>query len=419
MSFSEGLDKCLRTSIPAIFLALTLFGLSSTSLMTPLSSLADFWPRPSPPTETITDYTINDLLLGSHDPFFAFLVPLFGLISIGVCVMLNYAALLLTHTFAFIYSTALKICGKGNEAFRVSSLRRRLGVTSVLIFLVWTVVPYQFLFIVLCIAQLATCVRAASLAGEEVSYSNCHSPISAGLNQPLQNDDNNQSSHTTIDFHNYAHSTLILMLWVLPINLPTLVVWIHNLTVHWLTPFSSHHNVLSILPFVLLVETLSTGKMIPRLQLLEGGMRGGMGERTMFMMAAHHITSVMLFAMAFYAAVYGVTYAYLLHFIVNGVAAWLMVVYYASGRESGIRGVTDLLENEGEVPREEKDGIEVAGEEEEEEERSSNEEVMDGSEGGGSGKKRGGIKTRQATRETNIGERETSNGGGVPRKKKP
>ena len=54
------------------------------------------------------------------------------------------------------------------------------------------------------------------------------------------------------------------MLWLLPINGPVLVVWVHNLAVHWLTPFSSHHNVLSIMPFILLVETLTSGKMVPR-----------------------------------------------------------------------------------------------------------------------------------------------------------
>ena len=55
------------------------------------------------------------------------------------------------------------------------------------------------------------------------------------------------------------------MLWLLPINIPVLVVWIHNLAVHWLTPFSSHHNIASISPYVLLVETMSTGHMVPRL----------------------------------------------------------------------------------------------------------------------------------------------------------
>ena len=58
----------------------------------------------------------------------------------------------------------------------------------------------------------------------------------------------------------------MLMLWVLPINLPVLIVWIHNLSVHWLTPFSSHHNVFSVMPIILLVETLVGGQMIPRVR---------------------------------------------------------------------------------------------------------------------------------------------------------
>lgn len=49
--------------------------------------------------------------------------------------------------------------------------------------------------------------------------------------------------------------------------------------------------------------------------------------------------------MAAYAAIYGVTYAYVLHHIVNVIFAWLMVVYYANGRESGFKGVARLLEN--------------------------------------------------------------------------
>jgi glycosylphosphatidylinositol deacylase len=163
------------------------------------------------------------------------------------------------------------------------------------------------------------------------------------------------------------------MLWILPINLPTLVVWIHNLTVHWLTPFSSHHNVLSILPFVLLVETLSTGKMLPRLRPTSASAPPSVhGSQSPIKSAvtttitstpssqpsylptalpptrlAHHCTSILFFSLAAYAGLYGVTYAYLLHFIVNGCAAWLMLIYYACGRERGLKGVTDLLENSG------------------------------------------------------------------------
>lgn len=56
----------------------------------------------------------------------------------------------------------------------------------------------------------------------------------------------------------------MLMLWILPINALVLLVWVHNLMVHWVMPFSSYHNVLSIMPFILLVETLTGGSMIPR-----------------------------------------------------------------------------------------------------------------------------------------------------------
>lgn len=74
-----------------------------------------------------------------------------------------------------------------------------------------------------------------------------------------------QNSEANANFYNYVHSILVLMMWILPINVPVLVVWIRNLAVHWLTPFSSHHNISSIMPFILLIETMSTGRMIPRI----------------------------------------------------------------------------------------------------------------------------------------------------------
>lgn len=75
---------------------------------------------------------------------------------------------------------------------------------------------------------------------------------------------NKQRSTAHYNFANYAHSIFILMLWVLPINILVLLVWAHNLVVHWFMPFSSHHNVLSIMPFIILVETMTTGSMVPR-----------------------------------------------------------------------------------------------------------------------------------------------------------
>lgn len=97
------MDLCLRTSLPILLLALTFLAISFS-----IASSAP--PRPylfhwrSNATNTAIDFTKNDLLLGSQDPIFWFLVPLSGLISAGVCVLLNMAALGLTYLLTVLYS---------------------------------------------------------------------------------------------------------------------------------------------------------------------------------------------------------------------------------------------------------------------------------------------------------------------------
>jgi len=73
------------------------------------------------------------------------------------------------------------------------------------------------------------------------------------------------------------------------------------------------------MPYILLVETMSTGHMIPRLP----------GK-------ARLVTNVLLFGLALVAAVYGVTYAYLLHQLVNGLAAWLVIVHFCADGWMGL-----------------------------------------------------------------------------------
>lgn len=247
------------------------------------------------------DFTQNELLLGSQDNFFWFLVPLGGLISIGACVVLNYVLLGLLHLFSFATSMYPSRSGyvkkddseKGfASVFIVSSPRRRLVHTAILILLVATVIPYPFAYVVAFFVQMATCTRALRYAKET-------------------------RSGAAFNFFNYTHSILVLMLWVLPINLPVLVVWLHNLSVHWLTPFSSHHNVLSIVPFILLVETLVTGTMVPPMRKFKW------------------TTNVLFFLLAVYSAVFGMTYAYRLHYIANIIALWLVILHFVAHRIRG------------------------------------------------------------------------------------
>jgi hypothetical protein len=291
MSFAQGLNECLHSSLPLALAALTFLSVTLASAQHQFKMQPSPHGRPGNVT-TFLDNTNNELLLGSEDPFFWFLVPLFGVMCIATCVAINFVALLLTYILAFAYTLVKSSQLQNAEGkrtpgtFAVTPIRQRVITTLILLSLVSTVIPYHFAYAVLCVVQVATCVRGFRLAKE--------SKLDMNYN-----------------FYNYAHSILILMLWILPINIPVLVVWVRNLAVHWLTPFSSHHNILSITPFILLVETLSTGRMVPRV-------RPGFSL----------FTNVLLFAIGSYAAVYGVTYAYVLHHLANILCAWLVVVHF-------------------------------------------------------------------------------------------
>ncbi|CAM1511108.1 Fc.00g086210.m01.CDS01 [Cosmosporella sp. VM-42] len=285
ISFSEGLDKCLRQSIPLLLLSLTILSMSMGG-----ASVIGF-------RNFTLDFQPHDVLVGTGDPFFWFLVPLIGVVCIGVCTVLHYVTVALTQAFGLLYgllstrpfSSSSEEQGRAKSpAFVPSTPRRRMITTAILLFLVSTFIPYQFAYLVACLVQLFTVVRALRI-------------------------NSTASSSASSNYYHYAHSILLLMLWVLPINLPILAVWIRNLAVHWFTPFSSHHNVLSIMPFILLVENLTTGKMVPRITS-----------------SLRHFTSLLLFGTALYAAVYGVSRAYMLHYLVNIVAAWLVVVHSTS-----------------------------------------------------------------------------------------
>ena len=125
------------------------------------------------------------------------------------------------------------------------------------------------------------------------------------------------------------------MLWILPINIPVLVVWIHNLSVHWLTPFTSHHNVMSIMSIILLVEIIACGKMVPRTTS-----------------SLRHVTAVLLFGIAILAAMRGVTWAYQLHQLANVFCTWLVIVYVSGSKlaTNGLPGVMRGRERHAVVP---------------------------------------------------------------------
>ncbi|KAK3112947.1 GPI inositol deacylase [Teratosphaeriaceae sp. CCFEE 6253] len=291
ISFSHSMDQCIRTSLPAIVTALTFLAVAlSKATQGP-------WARKwlGRAETDLIDFTVNDFMLGTSDPFFWFLVPLFGVISVGICIAGNYVVLIVTHLFALAHGLVRAWTNRANDSkqntnsFATATSSQRMITTGVLLLMVITVVPYQFAYVVLCVVQIATSTKALRAALDD-------------------------RSDPSWNFYNYAHSMLVLMLWILPINMPVLVVWIHNLAVHWLTPFSTHHNLLSVLPYILLVEMLSTGSMVPRVTS-----------------RVRYITNIATFGFALYAAVYGVTYAYRLHHMANALCAWLFTIHLSNG----------------------------------------------------------------------------------------
>ncbi|KAI5779242.1 PGAP1-like protein-domain-containing protein [Geopyxis carbonaria] len=324
ISFSEGMDLFISQSLPYVLVCLSLLTASlsfakhesHSNIPSPLGDRKSV----DVASSTSMQFAKNDLLVGLQDPFFWFLAPFFALVAVGVCVALNYTAMILLHSCTIIYSIFSRWPNwvsnekrrTGTVPFSTSSPRRRIITTLTLLFFVATLIPYQFAYMVACIVQGATCVRALKYARENV-YGERH--------------------NTAWDFYNYTHSILVAMLWILPINLPVLVVWHHNLAVHWLTPFSSHHNLLSIMPFILLVETLTTGNMIPRVTN-----------------RIKHVTGFLLLGLAAYSAMYGVSYAYRLHHLVNILAAWFVVIHFSTTRPT-VAGLLEIFMEDPEESR--------------------------------------------------------------------
>ncbi|GAA6036547.1 hypothetical protein NBRC10512_000633, partial [Rhodotorula toruloides] len=99
-----------------------------------------------------------------------------------------------------------------------------------------------------------------------------------------------------------------------------LVVWVRNLAVGWLAPFSSDHNVLMVVGFLANVEALHSGKMLQR-------SAGGRYSPT--------VTLLAFVIPATYSLLYGIRAAHRLYSLANLCFLWL-----ALGTSDGFVGST-------------------------------------------------------------------------------
>lgn len=160
----------------------------------------------------------------------------------------------------------------------------RLFACVALICAVFFYIPYQLASAISLLIQITTCLRVFSKSNElsPVDYMN---------------------------LRNYNFSIFLLLLFVVFINSPVIIVFLHNVAIRWETPFRSHHNFLAIAPIIFLVNS-NSGLKIPRFE----ARRKYEGATTVFLLAY----------LGAFSLLYGARNLYWIHHLVNIICAWLL-----------------------------------------------------------------------------------------------
>lgn len=245
------------------------------------------------------NFSLNSFFLGLEEIPLFFAGPLFYIMAIGINFLL-YHIVVVIASFGitighWIQSMVRHNCANVN--FKVlptnsrGTMKRKVAMTVVVLILVLFYLPYQFTYMISFLIQAINCIKI------------------------LWN-------KAPVSLWNFNISMLIIMLWVLPINVPVLIVFVHNMALRWTTPFSSHHNFLAVAPILVLVELLSFytdtspfGKYSPAEPRPQQGL------------SIYKITVVLLGYTIAYSLIYGVRHTYWLHYLFNSWCSWLLLLF--------------------------------------------------------------------------------------------
>ncbi|CAG8664211.1 24755_t:CDS:10, partial [Dentiscutata erythropus] len=316
LSFGHGLTLFIRQTFLKFLVIISLLSIyQSITKASKTYSLVDLFPMDyasgdmQKAIKAKSSFNVNDTLLGNQDPFFWFLPPMFFVMSVGITtfcwILLSSIVRIVTFVVVFINRRAkcvTRLVIRPSET-KASVLLRRAVTTIILFILVASFVPYQFAYIVAFFVHFVSCVRSLVVARYGHKSSN---------------------AQESWDRYHYLQSMLILLFMLLPFNLPVLMVWIRNMSVHWFAPFSWDHSIMAIAPVIFYVEIITSGSMLPR--------STGSNSRA--------ITGFILFLITVYALLYGVRYTYLLYFSSLGFLSWLILLHI---RESLWIGKTTIV----------------------------------------------------------------------------
>ncbi|KAH3668028.1 hypothetical protein OGAPHI_001782 [Ogataea philodendri] len=244
-----------------------------------------------------SDVYVNLYFLGLEEKALWFFGPVALVISLAlVCAFYNILSVLLW----IITSTLRKL--HVSNMFKSSKVgvynRRRATGTAIILALVPLYIPYQFPYVVSCLVQSTVVIRAY---------------LSSSV----------QRNNSVENFRNFNFSLLMLMLWILPVNVPVLIVWIHNFSLRWATPFSSHHNFLAIISIVFLVQNNVAGNIVPR----------PTSPVTIF------VTKFLIAYFSLCSLIYGTRHLFWLHYLLNFLCAWLLLLLMEANLSGHVKNI--------------------------------------------------------------------------------
>ncbi|KAH3675005.1 hypothetical protein WICMUC_002837 [Wickerhamomyces mucosus] len=253
----------------------------------------------------LNDYHLNIYFLGLEETYLFILGPLFFILSLSFVNLINILILTILESFIiplkknlletinFPHSKLVdSIYNKLNEFNNNFYVTRRFTGSIILSIFVMFYIPYQFAYIVCCLAQIIVTIKSY-ISIDKISKREKQ-------NSRFEN------------LKNYNFSLLMLMIWLIPVNIPVLIVFFHNVAVRWETPFSSHHNILAILPIILLI-----GRNVQGIFPLNH-------QNT----SQRRITSIILIYFAIFALIYGIRHLYWLHYLLNFLCAWIFILSF-------------------------------------------------------------------------------------------
>lgn len=232
-------------------------------------------------------FKLNNFYLGLEETYLSLVGPFFFVIGLGLVTATYYLALgimmFLSNIFALKHRNwSAQKKPESGQVLKESTWRKgRIKAIAIVMLIVSFYTPYQFAYVIATIVQAIQVIRLYLNKGDSML--------------------------------NFQLTLFILMIWVLPVNIPIIIVLVHNLTVNWKTPFSSHHNLLAILPILLLIERNCLVKDLPKIR----------GKTYLLIQTA---TGYFIF----YSLMYGVRHTFWIHHIFNFFSCCILFSYYNS-----------------------------------------------------------------------------------------